>query len=91
MSNQPEMNTPKMIGLSDARLLMSGRDGGYPSTDTLRRWADKTKGCKPAGRRGPTIYLQAIVRHGEMLTCAEWVAEFERQRQLIGEGSAVGA
>lgn len=81
------MNTNDLknaIGLSGARLLILNADGTHPSVETLRRWANPTQGCKPAGRRGPTIYLRSFQHHGYVLTFPEWVQEFERQRQELG-------
>lgn len=79
-----ELDLGLAMGLSTARLLLRTREGRHPSVDTLRRWADPTQGCKPAGRNGPTIYLRVQAHEGVLLTCREWVEEFDRLRQELG-------
>lgn len=73
-----------MMRLSQAAGLMRGRYGRRPAADTLRRWANPRKGCRPAGADGPVIFLRVVRLGGELLTRAEWVAEFEAERLRMG-------
>lgn len=72
------------ITLTDAAKLMRGRAGRRPSIDSIRRWASVRKGCRPSGQEGPVVYLQVVRVNGELLTTAEWVHEFERERVRLG-------
>lgn len=72
------------IELTQAAKLMRGRGGRAPSIETLRRWANHKRGCRPLGELGPTIFLRVARVNGYLVTTAEWVQEFERQRLALG-------
>ena len=72
------------IELTQAAKLMRGRGGRAPSIETLRRWANHKRGCRPLGELGPTIFLRVARVNGYLVTREEWVREFERQRVAIG-------
>lgn len=74
----------KAIGLADAAKLMRGRGGRAASVETLRRWANEKRGCRPQGPTGPQLVLQTIRLGGELLTTPEWVKAFEMERLRLG-------
>lgn len=79
-----EFNLTLAISLAIARTRMRGRGGKLPAIQTVRRWANPKRGCRPAGEHGPLIVLRTVKFSGEILTMPEWVAEFEAERVRLG-------
>lgn len=79
----PPIDLKRAIGMAAAARLMRGRNGP-PNVSTVRRWANPKCGCWPQGKDGPHLLLQTVKYNGEVLTTAEWVEEFERQRLRLG-------
>jgi hypothetical protein len=73
------------IGLSEAARLVRGRGGRPACVETLRRWANPKRGCRPAGKCGPKLVLKTHKLNNEILTLPQWVREFEQDRAADGE------
>lgn len=73
----------RSIDLNQARRLIRGRRG-HGNVETVRRWANPARGCRPRGPQGPVLVLPALKISGEWRTMPEWVEAFERKRQELG-------
>lgn len=79
-----EFDPKTAIGLVAATKLVRGRKGKAVAVETLRRWSNPRKGCRPQGPDGPALILRTVKLNGECLTTAAWVEEFEAERARLG-------
>lgn len=81
------------ISMSEAAELMRGRGGRKLNVETVRRWANPKRGCRPLGNEGPVLLLQTARVNGYLVTTREWVLDFESERVRLGmrQGGVVPA
>lgn len=65
------------LTLQEVAKLIRGRRGRI-NIDALRRWA--TRGCRPAGERGPRVLLPTIRWNGVRMSMLSWIETFEKVR-----------
>lgn len=76
-----EFDLSQAITLIQAAALLRGRKGRRPHVTSVRRWCNPRRGYNGSGAK---IVLRCVRVGGELLTTAEWVAEFERLRARAG-------
>lgn len=74
----------RAINLTEAAKRLRSRGGRPPNVGTVRRWANKRKGYKPAGYEGEPIVLRTLRVGQDLLTFPEWVEEFARAQVAAG-------
>lgn len=84
MTVDVEVDLSRAIGLAAAAKLMRGRGGKPPSVESVRRWANPKRGCRPRGKDGPQVLLMTIRVSNELVTLPEWVQAFEAKRAQLG-------
>lgn len=77
----------RAIDMIDAAKLVRGRGGRRINVQTVRRFANPKRGCKPLGSDGPWLVLPTVWHSGSRLTMPEWVAVFEAARIAAGRGA----
>lgn len=77
----------RSLSLEEARAWLPGRRNRPACVETLRAWADRTRGYRPQGPRGPRLLLPTVRISGEFRTMPEWVAWFQAQRVALGGAS----
>jgi hypothetical protein len=83
--NEKPFDLKRAIGMAKAARLLRSRGGKAPNIETLRRWANPKKGCRPTGADGPKLFLRTVRIGNELLTMPEWVEHFEAERIRQGE------
>lgn len=78
------------LSLTEASKMLRGRGGKPAAIETIRRWANPNKGCRPAGKDGPVLILHTVRVNGELLTRREWVEAFEAERLRLGDRQPTG-
>lgn len=73
----------RALSLRDARERLTTARGKPPSAQSVRLWA--SKGYRPRGWRGEPAVLRTIRMGADLVTCEEWLAEFEARRWEMGE------
>lgn len=84
-----DFDRAKAVSLTEAAKLMCGKGGKHPSVETLRRWANPERGCRPSGPDGDRIVLPTVRLGGELLTMPAWVEWFEQMRVRLGARTVI--